>query len=146
MEINFGKNLKNLRKAQKLTLIQLAKQINISKSALSDYETGKSVPSMDVVLKISNYFEVNVEKLYNSEKMENDFNDDSEQKTKDPLKAAFENEKYSLHLKLMNQKVESIQLQLQLLRQVLESKDAENKTLKINIQLLEQRISLLSLV
>ncbi|HMP29524.1 MAG TPA: helix-turn-helix transcriptional regulator [Saprospiraceae bacterium] len=138
MEKNIGKKIKDLRKGQKMTLIQMSKLVNISKSSISDYENGKSVPSLEVLLTLSKFFNVNLDFFINSEKME--FNI-LEIKKSNPIEEAFENEKYQLHLKLMNQKVESIHLQLQLLKQVLASKEAENKTLQINIQLLEQRLS-----
>ena len=138
MEKNIGKKIRDLRKGQKMTLIQMSKLVNISKSSISDYENGKSVPSLEVLLTLSKFFNVNLDFFINSEKME--FNI-LEIKKSNPIEEAFENEKYQLHLKLMNQKVESIHLQLQLLKQVLASKEAENKTLQINIQLLEQRLS-----
>ena len=137
MEYYFGKNLKKLRKAKKLTLLQLAKILNISKSSISDYENGKSIPSIDVIIDICAFFEVKFENLINSENTEL-----STRKPKQvsPYDAIFENEKYNLHLKLLQQKVEGITLQMQLLRQIIKSKDAENNTLRINILLLEQRI------
>ena len=138
MEKIIGKKIRDLRKGQKMTLIQMSKLVNISKSSISDYENGKSVPSLEVLLTLSKFFNVNLDFFINSEKME--FNI-LEIKKSNPIEEAFENEKYQLHLKLMNQKVESIHLQLQLLKQVLASKEAENKTLQINIQLLEQRLS-----
>ena len=53
---------------------------------------------------------------------------------------AFENEKYIFNIKLITQKLESTQLQIQMLKQLLESREAENKTLKINIKLLEEQL------
>jgi len=41
---------------------------------------------------------------------------------------------------LITQKLESTQLQIQMLKQLLESREAENKTLKINIKLLEEQL------
>jgi transcriptional regulator with XRE-family HTH domain len=136
LEYNFGNNLKKLRKGKNLTLLQLAEILKISKSAISDYENAKSIPSIDVILDICAFFEVKFEKLCNSENAE--FNKKS--KTTRPYDAIFENEKYNLHLNLLHQKVEGTQLQMQLLRQLIKSKDAENDTLRINIHLLEQRV------
>jgi transcriptional regulator with XRE-family HTH domain len=136
LEYYFGNNLKKLRKGKKLTLLQLAEILNISKSAISDYENAKSIPSIDVIIDICAFFEVKFEDLCNSEKME--FIKKS--KIIGPYDAIFENEKYNLHLNLLHQKVESTHLQMQLLRQVIKSKDAENDTLRINIHLLEQKV------
>ena len=54
MEIFFKNNLKFLRKSKKLTLLDLGSALNISKSALSDYENGKSAPSLAVLEAIGN--------------------------------------------------------------------------------------------
>lgn len=42
MENRFGKNLRILRKQQKITLEKLGESLKISKSAISDYEIGKT--------------------------------------------------------------------------------------------------------
>jgi transcriptional regulator with XRE-family HTH domain len=132
-----------LRKSRKITLIKLAEDTDISKSALSDYETGKSNPVLDTLLKISMYFNMPMDKLTNSDISEY-VKSQSEPIGHDASKSDWisndiENERYNFHLKLLHLKVESTKLQMQLLRQLLESKDAENKTLKINLKLLEEQ-------
>lgn len=66
-EYKFAKNLRFLRKVRKLTLLNLASATDISKSALSDYETGKSKPGLDTLLKLSIYFDVPLDELNNSD-------------------------------------------------------------------------------
>lgn len=56
--------------------------------------------------------------------------------------SSFENldqEKYQFHLKLLHQRLESATLRFQMLQQLLQSKESENKTLRINIKLLEEK-------
>ncbi|MBK9152221.1 MAG: helix-turn-helix transcriptional regulator [Saprospiraceae bacterium] len=146
-EYKFAKNLRFLRKVRKLTLLNLASATDISKSALSDYETGKSKPGLDTLLKLSIYFDVPLDELNNSDISEflNDEKKSAKHKnseiTNSTLSPEVENERYAFHLKLLHQKLESTRLQMQLLRQLLESKEAENRTLKINLKLLEEQLS-----
>ena len=145
-EYFFGNNLRFLRKSKKMTLLGLSETLKISKSAISDYEIGKTLPGLDVVQKFSDFFEIPIDDLYNSDipefykkgglkiKKRKALNIDNE------TAVEFENEKYSFNIKLLNQKLESTQLQIQMLKQLLDSREAENKTLKINIKLLEEQL------
>lgn len=144
-EYFFGKNLRFLRKSKKLTLLNLSETLQISKSAISDYEVGKTLPGLDVVQKFSSFFNVPIDNLYNSDIAElfeksGDIltrkKDDTVEKIKN---VELENEKYMFNIKLLSQKLESTQVQIQMLKQLLESREAENKTLKINIKLLEEQ-------
>lgn len=144
-EYFFGNNLRFLRKSKKMTLLELSKSIQVSKSALSDYETYKTIPSLDVVKKFSNFFNIPMDALYNSDISEilkkdkmHSFKQDVQQENK-----ILDHEKYTFNLKLLTQKLESTQLQIQMLKQLLASKESENMTLGINIKLLEERIKLL---
>jgi transcriptional regulator with XRE-family HTH domain len=128
-----------------MTLLELSKSIQVSKSALSDYETYKTIPSLDVVKKFSNFFNIPMDALYNSDISEilkkdkmHSFKQDLQQENK-----ILDHEKYTFNLKLLTQKLESTQLQIQMLKQLLASKESENMTLGINIKLLEERIKLL---
>ena len=56
------KKLYQIRNASNLTQIQLAKQLNISRSCLANYETGKRFPNDEILSDIANFF--NVEKNY----------------------------------------------------------------------------------
>jgi transcriptional regulator with XRE-family HTH domain len=144
-EYFFGKNLRFLRKSKKMTLLELSETLKISKSAISDYEVGKTLPSLDVVKKFSSFFDSAIDDLYNSDIAELFKNDGGilSRKRNDSLEkiknVELENEKYMFNIKLLSQKLESTQVQIQMLKQLLESREAENKTLKINIKLLEEQ-------
>lgn len=146
-EIFFGNNLRFLRKLKNITLVELSNATNISKSALSDYENGKNTPGIDVISIISTYFDIAIELLIYSDISEyfdknKNFNlSRLKQVAKNPEDLTlFENEKYSFSVKLLNQKLASTELQNKMLAQLLDSKEAENKTLKINIKLLEEKL------
>ena len=67
MENKFGANLRILRKKNKITLEILGKTLGISKSAISDYENGHTLPSLDVCELICKYFGTNLDDLQNSD-------------------------------------------------------------------------------
>ena len=147
MENKFSTNLRLLRKKNKLTLEILGKNLGISKSALSDYENGHTLPSLNVCESICQYFGTNLDDMQNSdfsemsleEIQENSLNRNSGKKLdnksdfNDPYnQLAFQN-------KLLNQQVEGLQIQLQLVKQLTESKISEIKSLQIQIRLLEEK-------
>jgi transcriptional regulator with XRE-family HTH domain len=143
MENIFGDNLRFLRKRKKRTLIELSESLGISKSALSDYENGKSLPGLDIGQKLSAYFLIPMDELYNSripEKNRSGVNEGNTAPANLANPVDLENEKYMFNIKLLNQKLESLQIQMQLVRQLLDSREAENKTLKMNIRLLESQL------
>ena len=63
----FMKELKNIRKAKKLNQLKVAMDLNISREALSHYENGKREPSLDMLNKLSKYYNVSIDYLINGE-------------------------------------------------------------------------------
>ncbi len=61
----FMKGLKAVRKAQNLNQQKVAMDLNISREALSHYENGKREPSLDMLNKLSEYFNVSIDYLIN---------------------------------------------------------------------------------
>ena len=61
------KGLKNIRKEKNLTQLKVAMDLNISREALSHYENGKREPSLDMLNKLSKYFNVSIDYLINGE-------------------------------------------------------------------------------
>lgn len=59
----FASKLKQLRTVSQLSQTKLADEINISRSCLANYESGKRFPSPDILDIISNYFKVSVDYL-----------------------------------------------------------------------------------
>lgn len=58
-----GNRIKDLRKENRLSQIDLAQKLNISNTTLSQYETGQRVPSDDIKIKIAGYFDVSLDYL-----------------------------------------------------------------------------------
>ena len=61
------KGLKNIRKEKNLNQLKVAMDLNISCEALSHYENGKREPSLDMLNKLSKYFNVSIDYLINGE-------------------------------------------------------------------------------
>lgn len=61
------RNLRYLRKRKGLTQKQVADSVGITRSALADYENGKSEPKASTLVKLSNYFDINVNDLLNTD-------------------------------------------------------------------------------
>lgn len=59
----FAKVLKQLRKKNKLTQMELAQHLNISKSAVSMYENGNREPDFETLEAIADFFNVNMDFL-----------------------------------------------------------------------------------
>ena len=57
------KGLKKIRKERRLTQLKVAMDLNISREALSHYENGKREPSIDMLIKMSEYFNVSIDFL-----------------------------------------------------------------------------------
>jgi len=58
-----GERLKKLRKNKGITQIKLAEILEVQKSTVSLYETGKSDPSDKVKIKIAKYFKISLDYL-----------------------------------------------------------------------------------
>ncbi len=61
------KGLKQIRKERNLNQLKVAMDLNISREALSHYENGKREPSIDILNKLSKYFNVSIDYLINGE-------------------------------------------------------------------------------
>ena len=59
--------LKIIRKQRKLNQLKVALDLNISREALSHYENGKRSPDVEMLKKLSNYFNVSIDFLVNGE-------------------------------------------------------------------------------
>lgn len=59
--------LKIIRKQRKLNQQKVAMDLNISREALSYYETGKREPSLQLLVQMSEYFNVSINYLITGE-------------------------------------------------------------------------------
>lgn len=147
MENKFSANLRILRKQHKITLEGLGKILGVSKSALSDYENGHTFPSLDVCENICQYFGINLDDLQNFDFSEmsleeikaNALNRNSDRKNEDKSDFSDPIKQLEFQNKLLHQQVHGLEIQLQLVKQLTESKISEIKSLQIQIRLLEEK-------
>lgn len=59
--------LKELRKQKGLTLVELGKEVNLANNTLNQYERGIREPSISMLIKLANYFNVTVDYLIGRE-------------------------------------------------------------------------------
>ena len=57
------KGLKEIRKSKRLNPLKVATDLNISRESISYYENGKREPSLDLLVKMSEYFNVSINYL-----------------------------------------------------------------------------------
>ncbi len=55
--------LREIRKKKRLSQLKVAMDLNISREALSYYETGKRNPDLNMLISMSRYFNVSIDYL-----------------------------------------------------------------------------------
>ncbi|MCH5186568.1 MAG: helix-turn-helix transcriptional regulator [Oscillospiraceae bacterium] len=63
---NFSKKIINLRKLKKIKQKDLAQELGISPSTLSDYENNRAVPTIKILLNLCDIFNVPIDYFYSS--------------------------------------------------------------------------------
>ena len=74
--MNFGENLKKLRKLKKLSQESLAEKMNVSRQSVSKWETGDAYPEMNNLLELCKIFHCKISDLINDNIMDIDSFDD----------------------------------------------------------------------
>lgn len=65
MPLNIGKRIKALRKNKNITQDELAEVLNISPQSVSKWETGNSIPDVELLPIIARYFGITMDELFN---------------------------------------------------------------------------------
>ena len=69
-----GSFLKELRKGKNLTQEQLAEHFGVSSRTVSRWENGNNMPDIDLLIEISDYYEVDLREILNGERKSEDMN------------------------------------------------------------------------
>ena len=59
----FGDKVKSLRLSHNLSQVQLAEQLSVSKQTISNWENNNILPSIEMLISISEYFSVSTDYL-----------------------------------------------------------------------------------
>lgn len=68
-----GRRIKSIRRAEGINQNQLANLVGISKSSMSEWETGKREPRLDTIRKIANALGVDVREIVDIDSNQNSF-------------------------------------------------------------------------
>ena len=66
--VKTGAFLKELRKEKNITQEQLAEEMGVSRRTVSRWETGSNMPDMDVLIDISDFYEVDLREILDGER------------------------------------------------------------------------------
>lgn len=80
--MNLQDKLVTLRKESKLTQLKVAEELNVSRQAISRWESGLAVPSTDNLKSLSKLYHVPVDYLLHDEVERDSFNKDEGSKQK----------------------------------------------------------------
>jgi len=61
--MDFGEQIKGLRKEQKLTQEQFAEKLNITRQAVSNWENNRNLPDIETLIQMSNVFNISLDQL-----------------------------------------------------------------------------------
>jgi DNA-binding XRE family transcriptional regulator len=68
----FGKNIRKIRIAKKMTQTEFAELFDLKRTSLGSYEEGRAEPKIDTVIKIADYFRLSLDQLLRAELTIND--------------------------------------------------------------------------
>lgn len=60
---SFSSRIKELRNSKGLTMEQLAKDLGTTRATISNFENEQRKPSLDMVIKIADYFQISIDYL-----------------------------------------------------------------------------------
>lgn len=80
--MEFNKKLQELRKQKNITQEQLANELFVSRTAISKWESGRGLPSIDSLKAIATFFDTTVDKLLSSDELLFLAQEDTKQKQK----------------------------------------------------------------
>ena len=64
--MDFGKQIRQIRKDAKLTQEQMAAKLNVSRQAVSNWENNKNLPDLEMIITISRVFGLSLDQLMES--------------------------------------------------------------------------------
>ena len=67
MPTMFSTRIKNLRKSRELNQVQLAEKLGVKKQSISNWENDNIMPSVDMLVKIADFFHVSTDYLLGRE-------------------------------------------------------------------------------
>lgn len=98
-----GRFLKELRKQKGITQEQLAEQFSVSNRTISRWENGNNMPDLDILIEISDYYEVDLREILNGERKSENMNKEMKETILQAVDYTnTEAEKYNKRVRLCN--------------------------------------------
>lgn len=72
--VKTGRFLKELRKEKRLTQEQIAEQMGVARRTVSRWETGSNMPDLDILLELSDLYEVDLQEILSGERKSEQMN------------------------------------------------------------------------
>ena len=72
--VKIGKFLQDLRKEKGLTQEQLAEKMNVARRTVSRWETGSNMPDLDILIELSDFYEVDLREILSGERKSESMN------------------------------------------------------------------------
>jgi len=61
--INFGKNLRRIRRSEDITQKTLGELVGVKAAAISSYENNESYPSLEIIVRLAEVFNISLDEL-----------------------------------------------------------------------------------
>ena len=74
--MKIGKFLQELRKEKGLTQEQLSEQFGVARRTVSRWETGSNMPDLDVLMELSDFYDVGLREILNGERKSEQMNEE----------------------------------------------------------------------
>ena len=74
--MKIGKFLQELRKEKGLTQEQLSEQLGVARRTVSRWETGSNMPDLDVLMELSDFYDVGLREILNGERKSEQMNEE----------------------------------------------------------------------
>ena len=100
--MNFGQNLRNLRKSKNISQEELAERVKVSRQSVSKWETGEAYPEMNNILELCKIFHCHINDLVNDNILDIDSLDEDVKMSAVKFKKENRNYCQELHLILAN--------------------------------------------
>ena len=77
--MKIGKFLQELRKEKGLTQEQLSEQLGVARRTVSRWETGSNMPDLDILMELSDFYDVGLREILNGERKSEQMNEELKQ-------------------------------------------------------------------
>lgn len=78
-QLKIGAFLKELRKEKNITQEQLADEMNVSRRTVSRWETGSNMPDLDILIDISEFYDVDLKEILSGQRKEKDMDKETKE-------------------------------------------------------------------